>query len=47
MLTMDKVYGEALKSLSPNHKSDSREGKKTTMKDISSHKTPRGVSDSH
>lgn len=28
LLVTGKVYGEALKSLSPNHKSDSREGKK-------------------
>lgn len=28
MFTIAKVYGEALKLLSPNHKSDPREGKK-------------------
>lgn len=28
LLVTGKVYGEALKLLSPNHKSDSREGKK-------------------
>lgn len=47
LITAIKVCGEALKLLSSNHKSDSREGKKKDEKTSHHTELSDGVSDSH